>query len=99
MPLEKSEQVHDFGRDVVDHFLFRPAPAAEEDTAHADKGLGIDVVRDSGDPLDQAFRQGPLPAHIGRDWPRSEEHPSELQSLRRSSSADFRLTKKTNRTI
>lgn len=65
--LEDAEEVRDILGDVVDDLGARLERPAEEDAAHAHEGLDIGRMGDVGEPRDDAAREVPLAAQIGRN--------------------------------
>ena len=68
MALQDAEQSGDVLVDVVDDFILGRIAAAQEYAAHANKRLGIELVRHGLDARDDAFGQNAFAAQIGCDW-------------------------------
>src|SRR3546814_7429517 len=75
-----------------------PAPGAwnggQPSVRHAGGNRGVNIRATGGNPGSPRIREGGLAPGTCRQYERSEEHTSELQSLMRNSYAVFCLTKK-----
>jgi hypothetical protein len=75
MPLQDAEQRRDIAGDIIDHLSSRCPSTAEKHTAHADKWLGVSLVRNRLDSPRQILAEASLAADIGRGRPDGHHSP------------------------